>query len=148
VTKKTLHLHQDFRHHALELRIIRRDFERRIDQHAAAAARVLHRSVNDFLEEGADGLARGQGLEPADAIREAELHIAVERAAIERTLVPEGVVKARIGDPHAGREIAHRRRLVAALPEALDGRAKRGFLIELSGPGHAESRSRAGTPRF
>src|SRR5258708_29291142 len=92
--EEPLDLDQDLSHDPLEPRIVRRDIECRVDQHAALALAVAERALDDFREELADRLTRRQSFAAPDAVRDALVDIVVECLPIERALVAAGVVEA------------------------------------------------------
>src|SRR5260370_18145155 len=99
--KEGLHLNENLGDDALKLSIVRRDFERRIHQHAALALQVAQGSLDDLIEEGANGFARGEmPLEAPDAIAETMFDVVIQRTLIERTFVAEGVIQTGAVNPH------------------------------------------------
>ncbi len=121
-----------------ELRIVGRDFERRIDEKAAAALPIADRARHDVLEEAPDRpLGRQRLLESLDAGAGRGIEIVLESAREQIVLVAEGVVEARSRYPHRGREVAHRCRLIPVLPEAVYRGLQCHGLIEFARSGHS-----------
>src|SRR5471030_2475871 len=68
--------HQHARHDLLELRIMRRHFQRRIHQQAALAILVSERAVDDLIEERLERLERRQrAVETPDTVVHALRHV-------------------------------------------------------------------------
>src|SRR5260370_20653854 len=89
--EEPLDLDQDVGDDPLELRIMRRDIERRVDQHAALALTIAERALDDFREEVADRLTRRQPFAAPGAVCNALVAIMDHRLLIERALIDEGI---------------------------------------------------------
>src|SRR6266853_3117115 len=117
---------------------MRGDFQRRVDQQAAAPLGIAQRALNDLFDELTDCVFRGpRRLEPLDARARGLIEIALQSGGEDRALAAEGVVEAGTGNSHRGRELAHGGRFVAASPEAAHRRIQRGCLVEFSRSRHA-----------
>src|SRR5258708_20920858 len=117
---------------------MRGDFQRRVDQQAAAPLGIDQRALKDLFDELTDCVLRGpRRLEPLDARARGLIEVALQSGGEDRALAAEGVVEAGTGNSHRGRELAHGGRFVAASPEAAHRRIQRGCLVEFSRSRHA-----------
>ena len=116
-----------------------------------AAPRVARRRAGVGEQVGADPVERA-GVVTFEVVLDA-LHgardVVVEDPQVQRALVAEGAVEARLAEPGGGREVAQRRRRVARVPEAVagggdDGRPRRTRAV---GPRPEARRSRRRRPR-
>src|SRR5262249_44106606 len=108
---------------AAQLFVMWRHFKRGVDQKTAPPFAVVHRSLDDLLDETADGLLWRQRLfKSLDTRPRRVIEITLQRLHEQRMLVAVSVVETRRREPHFVGKIPHRRRFVAALPEALDRR--------------------------
>jgi hypothetical protein len=130
---------QDVGDDSLELWIMWRNIERRVDQHAALALTIAERALDDFREEVADRLAWRQSFAAPDAVGNALVDVVVERLLIKRAFVAEGVVEAGAGDSRLLDQVPDRSRFVATRPEALDRGIEHGLFIEFPGSRHSVS---------
>jgi hypothetical protein len=121
--KKSLDLSKPVGNEGAKLSVMWRHFKRGVDQKTAPPFAVVHRSFDDLLDETADGLLRRQRLfESLDSRPRRVIEITLQRLHEQRMLVAVSVVETRRREPHFVGKITHRRRFVAALPEALDRR--------------------------
>ncbi len=117
-------------HMGADLGVLRRTDSGGEDDHAAA--RHVRIGVGGRIgaeqssRPSARAVARSPGLGPYGG------DVEVERLVEQLFLRAEGGVEARLGDAQARAEIAHRRALVAALPEQAHGLVERLGAIELS----------------
>src|SRR5258708_31841839 len=144
--KEPLDLHQDVGDDPPELRIMRRDIECRIYQHAALALTIAKRALQNLREEVADRLSWRQPFAAPNAICNASVDIVVQRLLIERALVAKGVVEAGAGDARLLDQVADGSRLVAVRPKALGRRIEHGRFIEFPGSCHSVVRWRQTKP--
>ena len=112
--------------------------ERRVNQKTAPPFRIVHRMLDDLLEETANRLFWRQRLfQTLDQRPRRVIEIVFQRSRIQRMLIAVSVVEARRRDPHFIGKIPHRRRLIAALPETLHCRLERGRFVKFPWPRHS-----------
>jgi hypothetical protein len=95
--KKRFDLAQERCHDLPEFLVMRRDFERGVDQQATQPLFVVQGSFDDFLQERDDRIPRGKAvLKTPDALAEGLVEIAIERALEEGSLVAESPGAAKV----------------------------------------------------
>src|SRR5258708_22479833 len=120
-----------------KLALMRRDLERRIYEEASFTLSIIDRVVDYLGKEAADRLfGRQRWLKPAQPVARRAIEIPFQGPGKKSLLVPEGVIEARRRQTHRCREIAHRCRLVAMLPETIDRRLQGSHLTEFFRSGH------------
>ena len=135
--KKRLDLGKAVGDEGAQLPVVRRHLKRRIDQKTASPFAVVHRTLDNLLDETADGLFwRQRVFKPLDQRPRRMIEIVFKRLHEQRVLVAVSIVKARRRDPHFVGKIAHRRRLIAAMPETLHRRLQGGHLVKFPRPRH------------
>src|SRR5262249_55213943 len=121
--KNRLVLSKPVGNEAAQLFVMWRHFKRGVDQKTAPPFAVVHRSLDDLLNETADGLLWRQGLfESLDPRPRREMEITIQRLDGHPMRVAASIVETWCrGTPFVSK-ITHGGCLVGALPEALDRR--------------------------
>lgn len=117
--------------------VVRSQLDRGVGDETAApqvvAGGLLREARHHRTDRGERGPRLGQLFHQG---RVAELAVPFQRPDEQPVLAAERPVDAGAGDAEVLDEVGHRRRLVAAPPEQLQGRLQRGVRIEFLGPGH------------